>query len=100
MNAVKIANKSLLFRHSLLHSRLKPHSRVNTQQHQTSVRQHNYSVPSAKQSAGDCGANALLPLVSLPHCGAVVTRDQPERVDRLISRLTAEVSARQQRFAV
>jgi len=47
----------------------------------------------------DCGANALLPLVSLPHCGAIVGRDQPDRVDRLLSRLTAEVSRRQQLLA-
>jgi S-DNA-T family DNA segregation ATPase FtsK/SpoIIIE len=47
----------------------------------------------------DCGANALLPLVSLPHCGAIVGRDQPDRVDRLLTRLTAEVSRRQQLLA-
>jgi S-DNA-T family DNA segregation ATPase FtsK/SpoIIIE len=43
----------------------------------------------------DCGANALLPLTSLPHCGAVVTRDQTARVDRLLGRLLNEVSRRQ-----
>ncbi|WP_435131328.1 FtsK/SpoIIIE domain-containing protein [Actinacidiphila sp. bgisy144] len=48
----------------------------------------------------DCGANALLPLVALPHCGAVVTRDQPERLSRLLDRLSAEVSRRQQLLAV
>ncbi|MFI0937798.1 FtsK/SpoIIIE domain-containing protein [Streptomyces sp. NPDC021020] len=48
----------------------------------------------------DCGANALLPLVSLPHCGAVVTRDQPERLQRLLDRLAAEVSRRQQMLAL
>ena len=47
----------------------------------------------------DCGANALLPLVSLPHCGAVVGRDQIERVERLLARLHAEVSRRQQVLA-
>jgi S-DNA-T family DNA segregation ATPase FtsK/SpoIIIE len=47
----------------------------------------------------DCGASALLPLVGLPHCGAIVGRDQPERVDRLLGRLLAEVSRRQQLFA-
>ncbi|WP_194891702.1 FtsK/SpoIIIE domain-containing protein [Catenulispora pinisilvae] len=49
--------------------------------------------------AVDGGANALLPLVALPHCGAVVTRDQPERVDRLLTRLLAEVARRQQLLA-
>lgn len=48
----------------------------------------------------DCGANALLPLVSLPHCGAVVTRDQPGRLSRLLDRLHAEVSRRQQLLAL
>ncbi|QUI33256.1 FtsK/SpoIIIE domain-containing protein [Streptomyces alfalfae] len=43
----------------------------------------------------DCGANALLPLTSLPHCGAVVTRDQTARVDRLLGRLLDEVGRRQ-----
>ncbi|MEU9879298.1 FtsK/SpoIIIE domain-containing protein [Streptomyces phaeochromogenes] len=43
----------------------------------------------------DCGANALLPLTSLPHCGAVVTRDQTARVDRLLGRLLDEVTRRQ-----
>src|SRR5699024_1106799 len=35
----------------------------------------------------DCGNNALLPLVALPHVGAVVSRDQTDRMDRLLSRL-------------
>ncbi|NUS11681.1 MAG: cell division protein FtsK [Streptomyces sp.] len=48
----------------------------------------------------DCGANALLPLVGLPHCGAIVTRDQPERLQRLLDRLSAEVSRRQQMLAM
>ncbi|MFD9861975.1 FtsK/SpoIIIE domain-containing protein [Streptomyces alboflavus] len=43
----------------------------------------------------DCGANALLPLANLPHCGAVVTRDQTSRVDRLLGRLLNEISRRQ-----
>jgi S-DNA-T family DNA segregation ATPase FtsK/SpoIIIE len=47
----------------------------------------------------DCGSGALLPLVGLPHCGAVVSRDQPDRVDRLLGRLLAEVSRRQQLLA-
>ncbi|TYK43289.1 FtsK/SpoIIIE domain-containing protein [Actinomadura decatromicini] len=49
--------------------------------------------------AVDCGANALLPLVSLPHCGAVVTRDQLDRCERLLTALTAEVARRQQLLA-
>ena len=47
----------------------------------------------------DCGGNALLPLVGLPHCGAIVGRDQPDRVDRLLGRLLAEVARRQQLLA-
>ena len=48
----------------------------------------------------DCGNNALLPLVGLPHVGAVVTRDQTERMDRLVSRLRQLVSDRQQQLAM
>ncbi|ROS30719.1 FtsK/SpoIIIE domain-containing protein [Cellulomonas sp. PhB150] len=47
----------------------------------------------------DCGNNALLPLVGLPHTGAVVTRDQPERLARLTRRLRAEISRRQRLLA-
>ncbi len=47
----------------------------------------------------DCGSNALLPLVGLPHTGAVVTREQPDRVRRLIDRLRAEISRRQELLA-
>jgi S-DNA-T family DNA segregation ATPase FtsK/SpoIIIE len=47
----------------------------------------------------DCGSGALLPLVALPHCGAVVTRDQLDRVERLLTRLRAEVGRRQQILA-
>jgi DNA segregation ATPase FtsK/SpoIIIE, S-DNA-T family len=47
----------------------------------------------------DCGANALLPLVALPHSGAVVGRDQPDRVERLLAALAAEVNRRQQVLA-
>ncbi|WP_147944755.1 FtsK/SpoIIIE domain-containing protein [Microbispora sp. CSR-4] len=49
--------------------------------------------------AVDCGSGALLPLVALPHCGAVVTRDQLDRVERLLTRLRAEVGRRQQLLA-
>ncbi|GHE33823.1 cell division protein FtsK [Streptosporangium violaceochromogenes] len=47
----------------------------------------------------DCGSGALLPLVALPHCGAVVTRDQLDRMERLLARLRAEVGRRQQLLA-
>ncbi|AQZ66681.1 cell division-related protein [[Actinomadura] parvosata subsp. kistnae] len=49
--------------------------------------------------AVDCGSGALLPLMALPHCGAVVTRDQLDRVERLLTRLRAEVGRRQQLLA-
>jgi S-DNA-T family DNA segregation ATPase FtsK/SpoIIIE len=48
----------------------------------------------------DCGANALLPLTGLPHCGGVVTRDEAGRVARLLGRLQEEVTRRQQLLAV
>ncbi|MCT7352113.1 FtsK/SpoIIIE domain-containing protein [Streptomyces sp. 15-116A] len=48
----------------------------------------------------DCGSNALLPLMRLPHAGAVVTRDEPDRVRRLIERLLAEIARRQQLLAM
>ncbi|MVO83855.1 cell division protein FtsK [Streptomyces sp. p1417] len=48
----------------------------------------------------DCGANALLPLANLPHCGAIVTRDQPDRVRRLLDRLSGEIARRQQYLAM
>lgn len=47
----------------------------------------------------DCGTGALLPLAILPHCGAVVTRTQVERADRLLTRLSAEVARPQERLA-
>ncbi|HEY7483417.1 MAG TPA: FtsK/SpoIIIE domain-containing protein [Streptosporangiaceae bacterium] len=47
----------------------------------------------------DCGAGALLPLVALPHCGAVVGRDQLDRMERLLAALAAEVARRQQLLA-
>ncbi|MFJ2819414.1 FtsK/SpoIIIE domain-containing protein [Streptomyces sp. NPDC087294] len=48
----------------------------------------------------DCGSNALLPLVRLPHVGAVVSRDEPDRVRRLIDRLLAEIARRQRLLAM
>jgi S-DNA-T family DNA segregation ATPase FtsK/SpoIIIE len=47
----------------------------------------------------DCGNGALLPLEAFPHVGAVVTRREPDRVDRLVSRLLAETAERQQLLA-
>ncbi|MDP9820637.1 FtsK/SpoIIIE domain-containing protein [Nocardioides massiliensis] len=47
----------------------------------------------------DCGNGALLPLAELPHCGAVVQRTQTDRATRLLSRLSAEVSRRQELLA-
>nr|WP_325050286.1 FtsK/SpoIIIE domain-containing protein [Actinomadura craniellae] len=47
----------------------------------------------------DCGGGALLPLAALPHCGAVVGRDQLDRVERLLAALAAEVGRRQRLLA-
>jgi DNA segregation ATPase FtsK/SpoIIIE, S-DNA-T family len=47
----------------------------------------------------DCGNGALLPLTELPHCGAVVSRAQTERATRLLKRLAAELSRRQELLA-
>ncbi|MFF3752465.1 FtsK/SpoIIIE domain-containing protein [Streptomyces sp. NPDC002018] len=43
----------------------------------------------------DCGNGALNALTALPHCGAVVDRNQTERLDRLLDRLTTELTVRQ-----
>ncbi|MEU9388145.1 FtsK/SpoIIIE domain-containing protein, partial [Streptomyces sp. NPDC048279] len=43
----------------------------------------------------DCGNGALNVLTALPHCGAVVDRNQTERLGRLLDRLSAELTARQ-----
>lgn len=47
----------------------------------------------------DCGNSALLPLIAMPHVGAIVGRDQPERLRRLLAMLGGEVSRRQQMLA-
>jgi S-DNA-T family DNA segregation ATPase FtsK/SpoIIIE len=47
----------------------------------------------------DCGTGALLPVASLPHCGAVTSRDDADRVERLVRKLRAEISRRQQLLA-
>ncbi|GAA3831354.1 FtsK/SpoIIIE domain-containing protein [Sphaerisporangium flaviroseum] len=49
--------------------------------------------------AVDCGNNALLPLVGMPHTGAVIGRDSPDRLARLTDRLLAEIARRQQSLA-
>ncbi len=43
----------------------------------------------------DPGGGGLGPLAALPHTGAVVTRDQPERLTRVLTWLAAEVERRQ-----
>ncbi|QMU80278.1 cell division protein FtsK [Streptacidiphilus sp. PB12-B1b] len=43
----------------------------------------------------DCGNGALNALTGLPHCGAVVDRNQVERLSRLLNRLGAELTGRQ-----
>jgi DNA segregation ATPase FtsK/SpoIIIE, S-DNA-T family len=40
------------------------------------------------------GGGALAALSALPHCGAVVTLAEPDRIDRLLTRLSAELSQR------
>ncbi|MFE2357173.1 FtsK/SpoIIIE domain-containing protein [Streptomyces parvulus] len=47
----------------------------------------------------DCGNGALNALARLPHCGAVVSRNQQERVIRLFNRLTGELTRRQDLLA-
>jgi S-DNA-T family DNA segregation ATPase FtsK/SpoIIIE len=49
--------------------------------------------------AVDCGNNALLPLVRLPHTGAVIGRDSPDRLQRLTERLLGEIAGRQRFLA-
>ena len=47
----------------------------------------------------DGGGGALTPLSALPHCGAVVGRDETARGDRLLRRLVEEVERRQRLLA-
>ena len=47
----------------------------------------------------DCDTGALASLARLPHCGAVVRRTERERVGRLLARLDAEISRRQELLA-
>jgi DNA segregation ATPase FtsK/SpoIIIE, S-DNA-T family len=45
------------------------------------------------------GGGALAALSALPHCGAVVTAAEPDRVERLLGRLTAELGERTRMLA-
>ena len=45
------------------------------------------------------GGGALAALSALPHCGAVVTAAEPDRVERLLGRLTAELGTRTRMLA-
>ncbi|MEU1800647.1 FtsK/SpoIIIE domain-containing protein [Streptomyces sp. NPDC019937] len=47
----------------------------------------------------DCGNGALLAMEGLPHAGAVTQRTQPDRVARLLARLTGELARRQEMLA-
>ncbi|MGH3373572.1 MAG: FtsK/SpoIIIE domain-containing protein, partial [Actinoallomurus sp.] len=47
----------------------------------------------------DCGNQALAALAALPHCGAVVDGADPDRVERLLSALHAEIARRQRVLA-
>lgn len=47
----------------------------------------------------DCGNGTLLPMSELPHCGAVATRTQEDRVVRLVGLLTEELDQRQRTLA-
>ncbi|WP_229116856.1 FtsK/SpoIIIE domain-containing protein [Actinomyces bovis] len=48
----------------------------------------------------DGGSGALLPLVAFPHFGAVILRDQTDRLRRLITKLGTEIARRQQLLAL
>ncbi|WP_225846078.1 FtsK/SpoIIIE domain-containing protein [Streptomyces sp. HPF1205] len=47
----------------------------------------------------DCDGGALQALAELPHCGAVVTPAQPQRLGRLLGRLVAAVHTRRELLA-
>lgn len=47
----------------------------------------------------DCGSGALQVLGELPHCGAVVSRNERDRLTRLLDRLTTTVRVRQSQLA-
>jgi S-DNA-T family DNA segregation ATPase FtsK/SpoIIIE len=50
--------------------------------------------------AVDCGGGDLRRLAALPHCGAVVTRTEVDRADRLLGRLRRETERRLEVLAV
>lgn len=47
----------------------------------------------------DCGTGALQALAELPHCGAVVSRNERDRLTRLLDRLATTVRVRQSQLA-
>jgi S-DNA-T family DNA segregation ATPase FtsK/SpoIIIE len=47
----------------------------------------------------DCASGSLRPLIDLPHCGAVVTAEDPGAVARLIARMSEELNRRQRKLA-
>jgi S-DNA-T family DNA segregation ATPase FtsK/SpoIIIE len=47
----------------------------------------------------DFGNGSLLALAGLPHCGAVATRAQPERIERLLDHLLTQISTRHRDFS-
>ena len=56
-------------------------------------------VTDAHLYALDCGSGGLASLEALPHCGAVVPRGDPARGERLLARIEAELSQRQEELA-
>jgi S-DNA-T family DNA segregation ATPase FtsK/SpoIIIE len=58
-----------------------------------------HSVADVHMYGIDCGNGALNALTRLPHVGAVVSRNQTERVVRLVNRLKAEMGRRQDLLA-
>ncbi|MDN0193569.1 FtsK/SpoIIIE domain-containing protein [Streptomyces sp. S.PNR 29] len=58
-----------------------------------------HSVADVHMYGIDCGNGALNALTRLPHVGAVVSRNQTERVVRLVNRLKAELGRRQDLLA-
>jgi S-DNA-T family DNA segregation ATPase FtsK/SpoIIIE len=46
----------------------------------------------------DCGNGSLLALRELPHCGAITSRSELDRVERLLGRLSQEVKTREEQL--